>query len=357
MNYRQKKLISLINRSQLNTAVLTSRANKHYFTGYEYEEGYIVINENEIKLFVDPRFTIYAKQEIGGLDVVESKEPFIELIGYLKSFKRIGFDGSGIRYNTFMKLTSELNKNPISFIEDSLLKMRSIKDAEEIDFIRQGADASGIAINKLIGSINTGMTEKEIAFMLNLELIKAGADDISFDTIVAFDEKTAYAHALPSNAIIIGGKHTMLCDFGAVVKGYHTDETHTFFIGDAGSDLKKVYNIVLDAHDRAIDAIKTGIRASSLDHRVRELFDKHGYGKYFGHALGHGVGLDIHESPSISNKSKDVLKNGMVFTIEPGIYIPGWGGIRIESIILLTDRGKEILTIRDRLNPVIKLEV
>jgi Xaa-Pro aminopeptidase len=355
MNQPLKNVRSLIDRLGLDAAVIVSRANKFYLTGYEYDEGYLFISSEGIQLFVDPRFSIYARNRVPDAAVIESKQPMIELNRHLKKLRHIGFDGSALLHKDFMVITSALSRQKFLFIEQHLLKMRAVKTADEVNFIKKASSASGAAIKRLIRGLSSGLTEKQVAAMLNLELINAGADDISFETVIAFDERAAYAHAIPSNSVELAGKRLMLCDFGAQYRGYHSDETHTFFINKPDSDAKKLYLAVRAAHDRAIDAAKPGMKASELDRVARGFLDLQGYGKYFGHALGHGVGLDVHESPSISYRSKDILKRGMVFTIEPGVYIQGWGGIRIESMVYLSNNGKEVLTKRH--NPVINPEV
>ncbi len=355
MNKPLKTLLKLLEKLNLDAAVIVSRANKFYLTGYEYDEGYLLINDSRIILFVDPRFSIYARNLIKDAEVIESRQPIVELNNRLKKMRQIGFDGSTLLHKDFMLITSKLNRQKFIFIEPLLLKMRSVKGSEEIDSIKKASYMSGAAINLLIKELSSDMTEKQVAAVLNLKIINSGADDISFETVIAFDERAAYAHALPSNTVSLRNKRLMLCDFGALYKGYHSDETHTFFINAIANDAKNIYNAVRGAHDKAIDSVKIGMKASELDRVARSFLDKQGYGKYFGHALGHGVGLDVHESPSVSYRSKDILKSGMIFTIEPGVYIPNWGGIRIESMVYLSNNGKEVLTRRH--NPVINLEV
>ena len=355
MNQPLDTLLKFLDRLNLDTAVIVSRSNKFYLTGYEYEEGYLLINASGIRLFVDPRFSIYARKQVSDAEVIESRQPMKELNKQLRKSKHIGFDGSALLQKDFIALTSGLKGKKYVFIDQHLLKMRAVKSAGEVGHIKKASSISGAAIKRLIFRLSSGWTEKQVAAMLNLEMINCGADDISFDTVVAFDEHAAYAHALPSNTVTLRGKRMILCDFGALYRGYHSDETHTFFAGTPGREEKKVYDAVLGAHNRAIDAVQPGMKASELDRVARGFLDKHGYGKYFGHALGHGVGLDVHESPSISYRSNDVLKCGMIFTIEPGVYIPDWGGVRIESMVYLSDKGKEVLT--ERHNPVLNLEV
>ncbi|MCL5277245.1 MAG: M24 family metallopeptidase [Deltaproteobacteria bacterium] len=289
-----------------------------------------------------------------GVDIVEARRPAAELNGFIKRFKSIGIDGSGLSYRDFMLISSNIVRQRFHLMDEHLLRLRAVKDRHEMDCIKRASESSGKALTALLGRITSDMTEKQVAAQLDLELVNAGADGISFDTVVAFDERAAYAHAIPSNDRKLGGKKLMLCDFGSLYRGYHSDETHTFFIKGWDSDAKRVYGAVLEAHDRAIDAARVGVRASALDRVARDFLDRKGYGRYFGHALGHGVGLDVHESPSIQYSSKDVLKSGMVFTIEPGVYIPGWGGVRIESMVCLLGKGKEVLTRRS--GPIVSLE-
>ncbi len=355
MNPLSNNTVNLPGRLNLDAAVIVSRANKLYLSGYEYDEGYLCIDDSGMHLFVDPRFSIYAREHVPDAEVIESNRPMLAVSSFLKKKKRIGFDGSALLHRDFLAITSHLSGKQYVFLEQYLLGIRAVKAAGEVDCIKKASSVSGAAIRRLLPRLSPGLTEKQVAGMLNLEIINAGADDISFETVVAFDERAAYAHALPSNRVTLRNKRLLLCDFGALYSGYHSDETHTFFINTRDSRAKKLFAAVQGAHDRAVDAARAGMKASELDKVARDFLDRQGYGAYFGHALGHGVGLDVHESPSISPRSKDVLKTGMVFTIEPGIYIPDWGGIRIESMVYLSGNGKEVLTGRHR--PVINLEV
>lgn len=349
------RIHSLMSKLHLDAAVVVSKPNKFYLTRYEYEEGYLLIDQSHIKLFVDPRFTIYARKQLKNVDVIESRQPSSDLSNALKRYKRIGLDGSDLLYKDYMNIVAGSTKTSFVFIEHNLLKFRSIKSKDEIDYIKKAAKIANSAISKLKHKLFLNLSERQIAQMLNLELVNGGSEGPSFETVVAFDERAAFAHAIPSNTAVLKDKKLVLCDFGAVYNSYHSDETHTFFLGKMDNKSKRLYNAVLRAHDLAISAAKTGMRASQLDRIARDFLDKQGYGQYFGHALGHGIGLEVHELPSISHKSKEVLEPGMVFTIEPGVYIPDWGGIRIESMIYLSDVGKEVLT--THYNPVIKLEV
>ncbi len=355
MKQALKGFVRLLSELNLDAAVIASKANKFYFAGYEYEEGYLVLSDSGMRLFVDPRFGIYARQNIKDIEIIEAKRPAAELNSFIRRFRSIGIDGTGISYRDFMLIASGIGRQRFHLLDDHLLKLRAVKERYEIDCIRKAAESSAGALSALLRGLTADMTEKQVAARLDLEMVRAGADGVSFDTVVALDERAAYAHAIPSNDVSLRDKRLMLCDFGALYRGYHSDETHTFFMKRWDTDAEKVYRAVLEAHDRAIDAARPGVHASTLDKVARDSLDKKGYGRYFGHALGHGVGLDVHESPSINYSSKDVLKSGMVFTIEPGVYIPDWGGVRIESMVYLSVSDKEVLTKRNV--PIINLEV
>jgi len=194
----------------------------------------------------------------------------------------------------------------------------------------------------ILGFIKLGMREVDIAEEIEYTVKRKGASNISFDTIAISGEKTSLPHGAPSQDLLKKG--IVLMDFGCISSGYSSDMTRTIFLGKATAKQKKIYNIVLEAQQTAIKSIRPGMKASYVDKAARDYITDKGYGEYFGHSTGHGVGLDIHELPNISSKSDEVLQPGMVFTVEPGIYIPEWGGIRIEDMVQVTDNGCRIIT-------------
>ncbi|MDP2689128.1 MAG: M24 family metallopeptidase [Deltaproteobacteria bacterium] len=191
--------------------------------------------------------------------------------------------------------------------------------------------------------IRGGVTEKEAASLIELSFRKAGADGLAFDTIVASGPRAALPHGKASSKRVKRGE-LVVADMGVALNGYNSDETRTFSVGRPSPEQRKVYQTVLDAQMRAIEKVAPGVKAAEVDSEARSLIEKAGYGKFFGHGLGHGVGLDVHEPPSLSPLSKETLEEGMVVTIEPGIYIPGWGGVRIEDMVLVMKDGFEVLT-------------
>lgn len=221
---------------------------------------------------------------------------------------------------------------------------RAVKDSFEIGRIQRAievADSGFVAARKVLAS-GAG-TEKQVAGKIEAAVKAKGVDALSFETIVLTGARGALPHGKPSDERVKRGALTVV-DMGVRVDGYCSDETRTYCVGSHTRMQKKIYQVVKDAHDRAIERVKPGVKASVVDRAARGHIKRAGYGKYFGHGTGHGVGLDIHEGPVISPMSKDVLAEGMVFTIEPGIYIPGWGGVRIEDMVLVTSDGCEVLT-------------
>jgi Xaa-Pro aminopeptidase len=210
-------------------------------------------------------------------------------------------------------------------------------------FLAGSADIASQALLGILDLIRPGVPEREVALGLEFAMKNAGADDKSFDFIVASGPRGALPHGKASDKKIQVGELVTL-DFGAVYRGYHSDETVTVAVGTPDSRQKEIYSIVRDAHDKALEAVKPGISLKDLDGIARRYIEGKGYGNYFGHGLGHGVGLEVHEKPTVSFRSEQTAGEGMVFTIEPGIYIPDWGGVRIEDTVVVTQDGCRLLT-------------
>ena len=221
--------------------------------------------------------------------------------------------------------------------------MRAVKDEDEISTIRKACQLSRKGYEHILTKVYAGVTEKEMALELDYYLRKNGAAEASFETIFASGDRTALPHATYSDKKIVEGE-LVTCDFGYYFNHYTSDITRTFVVGKASDEIRKIYDIVKVAKEKTIEAIKAGISSKELDEIGRGYIKEQGYGKYFTHGMGHGIGLDIHELPNISYSYPDVLEAGEIVTIEPGIYIPGLGGVRIEDDILVTEKGYENLT-------------
>jgi len=228
-------------------------------------------------------------------------------------------------------------------LADEVQRLRLVKDSAELVAISRAVDVSHRALNDVRTFIRAGVTEREVAVELEYGMRRLGAEGIAFPTIVSSGPRTALPHAQPGLRKFRKGD-TVIIDYGAVVDGYRSDETCTFIIGDVRGKSDRLYEIVKEAHDRAIEAIRPGVTGRQVDRAAREVIEAHGFGDHFSHGTGHGVGLDVHENPRLSPTSDTVLEKGMVVTVEPGIYLPGRLGIRIEDMVVVEEGGCRVLT-------------
>jgi len=320
--------------------------NIRYMTGFSGSDGVLLVGpDDRSRLLVDGRYLTQAKGETEGLDLIYMADK-VETITALLSDQRVhvvGFEEAviSVRLHRLLKAKNRQVKFRALFSEIDLL--RAHKSDREIACIRKASDIAACALQSVFSVIKPGICERDIALELEYRIRKEGAEGVSFDTIIASGANAALPHARPGSRKLVSGD-ALVIDYGAVYNGYRSDETCTFFIERVESDLKAVYGLVKVAHDRAIEAVIDGRSCEEVDRVARELISKGGWGDYFGHGTGHGVGLEIHEAPRISVKSEQRLEKGMVVTIEPGIYLPGKWGIRIEDTIRVTSGKAEILT-------------
>jgi len=320
--------------------------NIRYLTGFSGSDGVLLIGpDDRTRLLVDGRYVTQAKSETRGLELVHMADKVATITSLLadQNAHVVGFEESvlSVRLYRLLKAKNRRVKFKALFSEIDLL--RAHKSDQEIICIRKAADIAACALQSVLPVIRSGICEQDIALELEYRMRKEGAEGISFDTIVASGANAALPHASPGPRKLVPGD-ALVIDYGAVYQGYHSDETCTFFIERVESDLKAVYGLVKEAHDRAIEAVVDGRCCGEVDRVARDLISERGWGDYFGHGTGHGVGLEIHEAPKISVKSEQRLEKGMVVTIEPGIYLPGKWGIRIEDTIRVTSGKAEILT-------------
>ena len=245
--------------------------------------------------------------------------------------------------NTYRHYFSSLKIVSDDSLSNAIWALRMIKDDEEIECIKMAQHIAEMSLEELLPFIKVGRTEREVALELNRLMFKNGAEDLSFETIVLAGRNTSMPHGVPSDKKIEEGEFVLM-DFGAVYNGYHSDMTRTVCVGKPSEEMEKVYDIVLRAQEAGIEAARAGIMGSALDKVSRDIIEAAGYGECFGHSLGHGVGLDIHEKPNASPNYKLPLSSGSVVTIEPGIYIAGKFGVRIEDFVILTENGCENMT-------------
>jgi len=319
--------------------------NVRYLAGFTGSDGVFVVGRGACWFLTDSRYTTQAAREVTGCPTIEYRVKLDGIAALLadQGFRRVGFEAE---HTTVALLTALTAKSPaVEFVPigEELAALRTVKDCGELDLL---ADTARIASEALLGSLaelRPGTVEREYALALEFAMRRAGADDKSFDFIVASGERGALPHGRASEKVVASGELVTI-DFGAVHGGYHSDETVTVCVGKPDDRQRQIYNIVKEAHDRAVAAVRPGVSFRELDAIARGFIDEQGYGAFFGHGLGHGVGLDVHEKPVVSPRSEGVAEEGMVFTIEPGIYIPGWGGVRIEDTVAVTSDGCRLLT-------------
>lgn len=320
--------------------------NIRYMTGFSGSEGVLLIGPGEkTRLLVDGRYTTQARKETMGLDLVHMTDKVDTIATLLadKTARIVGFEDAflSVQFHCLLKGKSKGVKFKPLAAEIDLL--RALKSEREISCIRKAAEIAACALHSVLPLVRPGNCERDVALELEYRMRKAGADKVAFDTILASGPNGSLPHAKAGVRKFKSGDAVVI-DYGAVYQGYCSDETCTFFIERVESDLKEVYGLVKEAHDRAIEAVVAGRSCREIDLAARELIAQRGWGSYFTHGTGHGVGLDVHEAPRVSFKSEQRLETGMVLTIEPGIYLPGKWGIRIEDTIRVTRGKAEILT-------------
>jgi Xaa-Pro aminopeptidase len=333
---------------KIDSLIFFNMNNIRYLSGFTGSDGILIIGNNKPILLVDGRYISQARMEVNDAKIVEYKNKIRSITETIKDYnlKSIGFESGSIDVSMYNQLLRGFSYQALVPLDGELKFLRAYKDDSEISLMKKAAQISSTAIHSLIAEIKPGCSEKDIALSLEIIARRSGADQLAFDAIVASGENSALPHAKPTDRTIRKGDFIVI-DFGVKYKGYCSDETCTLALGELTDQQKDVYQIVKDAHDRAIDTIRTGVKASEVDRHTRNIFGEK-YEKYFLHGTGHGVGLEVHEAPRLNPDSQDVLETRMVVTVEPGIYLPGQWGIRIEDTILVKENSCEKLTKMDK---------
>lgn len=343
---RIEKIRSQLARDSLDAILIINRENRRYLSGFTGSDGKLLITLKKAFLFVDSRYYLQAGSEAAGLVTLCLASDFISaLIGVSKEekIKNLGFESNEITIQGYQKLEQSLSEVTLISTADLTEDLRSIKDNEEIELIKQAQKIADRAFSHITGYIKESLSEKEIAWELESWMRLNGAEAVPFAPIVASGMNAAEPHHSSGDKRIKKGEMIVL-DFGAAVAGYSSDMTRTVFLGKPTEEQKKIYGIVLSSQQRALKKLKAGVATREIDDIVRTVIENENFGKFFQHNLGHGVGLGTHEKPTLGPLSDSFLAENMICTIEPGIYIPSWGGVRIENLFLIKKDEAEMLT-------------
>lgn len=329
-----------------DAVLISDRSNIRYLSGFTGTFAYLVISKDKAYLLTDSRYTIQARQQSVHFSHIKLERytppTSIAKLCESENWPVLAFERKDLSFDFYDKLKSCFGRVNLIPLDSAVEQFRAVKDEDEIALIRRAEHIGDEAFKHVLSIIQPGMTEKEVAFELELAMRKQGASGLSFDTIVASGVRSALPHGVASDKKIEKGD-LVVFDFGCVYEGYCSDMTRTIGIGSLSDAQKDLYALVLKAQTSALKAAKAGVVGEKMQDLVQAIFDKAGFGSYFGHGLGHSVGLDIHEEPRFSRNVKEKIPAGTVISVEPGLYVPGIGGVRIEDLIVLRDGGHENL--------------
>lgn len=332
----------------VDSVLITSDINRRYFSGMKSSAGTIISFRDKAYLIIDFRYIEKARNTVRDIEVIEQKNLISQISNLMKKHNalNIAIESKTMTVSMLAEFKSRLGG--FEFIDTDMLSnaienLRAVKEPEEVEYIKKAQAIAETAFEKIIKFIKPDVTERQVALELNRIMFDEGAEDISFDTIVLSGKNTSMPHGVPSDKKIQNGEFVLM-DFGAVYNGYHSDMTRTICVGEPSEEMKKVYDIVLNAQLASLNAARAGITGKQLDYAARKIISDAGYGDCFGHSLGHSVGLEIHENPIASPGYDKILRSGNIITIEPGIYIEGKFGVRIEDFVILNENSCENLT-------------
>lgn len=346
---RLNRVVTLLRRYGIDSLLVTKPQNVRYLSGYTGDDACLFLAPHRKFLLTDERFELQAKRDVRDFEiriVNPSLPDFISALAAKTGSEKIGFEPSHLTCAAYERLRGSLfggASGELVSVHNIVEDLRQTKDAGEIRSIKGSVSILENAVIYFRSILKPGLTENDLAAKTEYFIRQVSGEWASFEIIVASGANSAFPHARPTDRIIRPNDMVLL-DLGVSYDGYKSDLTRVFFLGKIDSKHRKIYEVVKEAQRRSIKAIKPGAKISDIDRIARGFINAKGFGKRFGHSLGHGIGLEVHESPSISSRNHAVLKPGMVFTIEPAIYLPRWGGIRIEDMVLVTGKGCKVLT-------------
>lgn len=343
---RLSKIREKLKKQDIDGALVTKRENYIYLSGFTGTSAYLVITQNDAVLLTDFRYVGQASVQAPLFEIVQYQGSIIIALNEVlkkKGVNRLGFEDSSVTYNNYSEFKDKLTVNDFVPLSGMIEAMRMIKDESEVGIIKKAVEIADNAFTHILGFLKPGITETEVAAELEYFMKKCGAKGASFETIVASGKRASMPHGVASEKKLEMGDVITL-DYGAIYNEYCSDMTRTVFLGKPDDELRKIYGIVLDAQLKGLESAQKGLTGKEIDNTARDIISKNGYGSNFGHGLGHGVGLEIHEDPRLSPSGVYAMENGMVVTVEPGIYVNGLGGVRIEDMIVINGDKPLILT-------------
>jgi Xaa-Pro aminopeptidase len=345
---RLAALVAALEAAHLDGLLLTSLPNIRYITGFSGSSALAVATPRDLLLITDFRYATQVRAEVGNFARLAIENHSLwnglwRLLPQLSSVEVIGFESGHLLHRDFERLLSAGAAWQWRPTNDVVESLRERKDPDEVAYIAEAAQVATRALERTVNRVRVGMTELDVAGVLEQALREEGSTGFPFETIVASGPRAALPHARAADRAIDRGD-VLLIDFGAVVGGYCADVTRTFVVGTASQEQRDIYEVVRGANEHAAQRVRAGMRGRDADALARSYIEERGFGEEFGHSLGHGIGLEVHEAPRLAKTSETALPEGAVVTIEPGIYLANWGGVRVEDDVVLTRGGAQILT-------------
>jgi Xaa-Pro aminopeptidase len=341
---RRNRVVERLEALDLDALLVTRLPNVRYLTGYTGSNGQVVIGRGGSIFFTDGRYIAQSAREVPDVERVIYSNDFpgtFRASANELGVRRVGFESAGVTHRLFRQLES-LDGLELTPTDEEIERLRWVKEPEELELIREAQRITDAAYDQILPKLAEGVSEREIALELDWSMLRAGAEDVAFESIVAFGENASEPHHSPTERRLRSGELVKL-DFGALYEGYHSDMTRTVSFGEPSAELRELYELVRRSQQAGVDAVRSGIEGKDADRASRSVIEEAGYGERFSHGLGHGVGLEIHEGPTLRSNSDEVLPVGAVVTVEPGVYIPGEAGVRIEDMVEVTDDGCRVI--------------
>jgi len=341
-----KRIMSSVANADIDAVMLTSQINRLYATGFDASDAIALITADSAWFFTDSRYIEAAENTVAGavVQLVNRDAPYSRRIKDVIescSLKRIGFEENALSYAEYTMWAEKLGI-PLVPSQSILTRLREVKSTEELEFMKQAQRTAEKSFLEILPLVSPELTEKELAAELLYRFLKNGAEDKSFDTIAVSGVRSSMPHGVPSDTPI--GKGFLTIDFGVKQNGWCSDTTRTVCIGKPTDEMRHVYDTVLNAQLAGIEAARAGVTGREIDAAARKIIEDAGYGNAFGHGFGHGLGLEVHESPSVAPSGNDPIPAGAVISAEPGIYLPGKFGVRIEDVLFISENGSENIT-------------